>query len=552
MNNASLLSKMSLEEKVGQMFLLAFAGKRLEEAGIMLQKHYVGGCYISQENAVTPEEALKLSITLQGFAKDTPHGIPLFLGADQEGTWGVLVPYSSTGPGNLALGATQNPAMTRQMYQVIGEELTAVGYNTVFAPCADVNSNPSNPIIGMRSFGEDPKKVAEHVAAAVNGAHTGGIITTAKHFPGHGDTSQDSHRSLSKVARSRSELDEIDLFPFNAAIQAGVDIVMTSHILFPALDSEYPATLSKMILQKLLRQEMGFTGVILSDSMNMGAMRKNYPPDESAVMAVLAGVDMIMLAEEHYDHDASLYLEKQLVTLRGVLDAVRQGRIPIECIDAAVSRILALKQRSGLFMQSTPSSEALQIIGSSARREIETTAAGAAVTLIRDASHLWPLPKEKPLVLINATPLPAYEILTRTRGIGPNQSQPAFEAFKDELLARNVKVTFFRYEQIQGLSSLPEVILDAKLVLVVTEDYTLPGVDFDTDSQKMLVKRLSEQIGDRMIVIGLRTSYELAEYPDVSTYVCTFSSRPCAAIAAARAALGQIATKGQAPVSVPV
>ena len=149
MNNTSLLSKMSLEEKVGQMFLLAFAGKRLEEARIMLQKHYVGGCYISQENAATPEEALKLSTTLQNFATDTPHGIPLLLGADQEGTWGVLVPYSSTGPGNLALGATQNPEMTRQMYQVIGQELTAVGYNAVFAPCADVNSNPSNPIIGM-------------------------------------------------------------------------------------------------------------------------------------------------------------------------------------------------------------------------------------------------------------------------------------------------------------------------------------------------------------------------------------------------------------------
>lgn len=552
MNNASLLSKMSLEEKVGQMFLLAFAGKRLGEARIMLQKHYIGGCYISQENAVTPEEALKLSTALQGFAKDTPHGIPLLLGADQEGTWGVLVPYSSTGPGNLALGATQNPEMTRQMYQVIGEELSAVGYNAVFAPCADVNSNPSNPIIGMRSFGEDPKKVAEHVAAAVSGACTGGIITTAKHFPGHGDTSQDSHRSLSKVDRTRSELDEIDLFPFNAAIRAGVDIIMTSHILFPALDSEYPATLSKTILQKLLRQEMGFTGVILSDSMNMGAMRKHYPPDESAVMAVLAGVDMIMLAEEHYDHDASLYLEKQLVTLRGVLNAVKQGRIPMECIDAAAGRILELKERSGLFTQPAPSSEALPLIGNAAHREVETTVAGAAVTLIRDTSHLWPLSKEEPFVLINATPLPAYEILTQTRGIGPNQNQPAFEAFKDALLARNAEVTFFRYEQIQGLSSLPKLILDAKLVLVVTEDYTLPGVDFDTASQKMLVKRLSEHIGDRMIVIGLRTPYELAEYPNVSTYVCTFSSRPCAAIAAARAALGQIVTKGQAPVSVPV
>lgn len=552
MNISALLEKMSLEEQVGQMFMLAFAGKNPEQIRILLQQRYVGGGYISQDNAETPEDAQRLSLALQRFASETPHRIPLILGTDQEGAWGVLVPHSTTGPGNLALGAAHNPDITRQMYQVIGAELRAVGYNTLLAPCADVNSNPRNPIIGPRSFGEHPQKVAEHVAAAVHGARAGGVLTTVKHFPGHGDTGQDSHRGLPSVDRSRAELDKMDLFPFRAGVQAGVDIVMTSHILYPAWDAEYPATLSRSILQDLLRRKIGFQGVILSDSMNMGAMRHNYAPDEAAILAVLAGIDMIMLAEEHYDHNVSRYIEKQIVTIEGVVNAVKQGRIPLERIRDAVGRILALKEKGGLFAAAAPSVHDLHIVGGTAHQHVAAQAAESAMTVMRDTSHLWPLPKGEPIILINAAPSAAYKILTQTRGIGPNQAQSAFEVFEEELLAQYADVKVFRHDQLQASDSLPPEIANAKYIVVITEDYPLPGTDFDTNAQKILVKRLEQAMADRMAIIGFRPPYELAEYPQVSTYISAFSSRACAAKAAVRAALGQIVTQGVSPVSIGV
>ncbi len=544
----NLLKQMNLEEKVGQMFLLAFSGRHLEQARFLLQEYGVGGCYISQDNAATPAEAVELSNGLQKAAQATRHQIPLWLGADQEGAWGVLVPHSATGPGNLALGATQNPEMTRQMYRVIGHELSAVGYNTLLAPCVDVNSDPRNPIIGTRSFGEFPAQVARMATAAVQGAYEGGVITAAKHFPGHGNTSDDSHRGLPRVDRARKELDEIDLLPFQAAIDAGVDVVMTAHILFPALDPDQPATLSAPILQDLLRDEMGFRGVVLSDSMNMGAMRKNYPPDESAVQAVLAGVDVLMLAEEHYDHDAATYLEKQLLCIRGVITATREGRIPTSRIDDAVRRVLTLKKKKGLFDAQPVTLEGAEIVGSANHRETELEAAASAVSLIHQQTELIPLQPSRRAVLVNATPRPSYAILGQTRGIGPNQTTPAFDIFAERLLAEHPDIQVF--DHIES-AAVPAALDQAEVILVVTENFPIPGVDFNTHDQKTLVKRLASVAGDRMAVIALRNPYELADIEGFDTYLCAFSSRPCAAQAAADVVLGKTSARGKSPVSIP-
>ncbi|HIE42651.1 MAG TPA: hypothetical protein EYP95_05430, partial [Nitrospinaceae bacterium] len=242
--------------------------------------------------------------------------LPLLLGVDQEGTWSVMAEDSHPGPGNLALGSAGNLALTQQRYHDIAQELRQCGLNLVFSPCADVNTNPLNAIIGMRSFGTDPKDVGEHVAAAVKGAKSAGVLTTLKHFPGHGDTKIDSHRDLPTVSRSKADVWSIDLAPFREGIKAGVDVVMTSHILFEALDSENPATFSKIILQEILREKLGFQGVVISDSMNMHALRKYYKPVDAAVAALSAGVDLIMLAEEHYDHDGD-YQNRQRALIEG-------------------------------------------------------------------------------------------------------------------------------------------------------------------------------------------------------------------------------------------
>jgi beta-N-acetylhexosaminidase len=235
---------------------------------------------------------------------------------DQEGAWGVLVGESTTGPGNLALGVADSGQGTEAMYKTMAEEMRFAGFNCILGPCCDVNFNPSSPIIDSRSFGDRPTKVALHAAAAVRGLHQGGICGSGKHFPGHGDTHGDTHREIPRVDKSLCELREQDPRPFQAAIDAGVDLIMTSHILYPQIDSQHPATLSSIILQDLLRTEMGFEGIIISDSMNMGAIGHHYSPATAAVLARKAGINMIMLSEEHYDHSDS-YLDKQFAMIHG-------------------------------------------------------------------------------------------------------------------------------------------------------------------------------------------------------------------------------------------
>jgi beta-N-acetylhexosaminidase len=548
MDIEKLISGMTLEEKVGQMFMLAFAGRHLDQAREMLVGHFVGACYISQDNAETPQEAWKLTNALQGLAASTPQKIPLILGVDQEGAWGVMVPHSCTGPGNMGLGAADNPEITRRMYRVIGQELSAVGYNTLLAPCVDVNSNPENVIVGARSFGEFQDKVADHSGAAVRGAHEGGVITTAKHYPGHGDTHQDSHRLLPAVDRTMDELERIDLLPYRAAVAAGVDVIMTAHILYPKIDPVYPATMSKILLNDILRGKLGFKGMILSDSMNMFAIRKNYAPDEAAVLAVLAGVDMIMLAEEHYDHTGA-YLEKQRITVDGVVKAARSGRIPMERIDDAVTRVLTLKASAGLFNAASDRS-LISKVGSSDNRMIEAQAAEAGVTLVRDDNHLMEGIGSRRLAVIGAAPRQAYEILTHTRGIGPNQNQAAFDVFREEIIKYLPETAFYGADDLPSGQPLPDEIDQAEAVIVVTEDYPLPGVDFDTASQKELVRRLIKVLGQKLIVLALRPPYDLSAYNGLGTYLTTCSSRPCAAAAAARVLAGRIPCRGSLPVSI--
>ena len=545
-----MVNEMTLEEKVGQMFMLAFAANRLDEARTLIEEKFIGGCYLSHDNAPTAQSALSLSNKLQEFAQITPHRIPLILGVDQEGTWAVLVPESTTGPGNLALGASFQPDLTERMYEIIGTEMSAVGYNAVLAPCCDVNTNPLNPIIGMRSFGEKPDLVAEHSAAAVRGLHRAGEISAAKHFPGHGDTVHDSHRGIPRVDKTRAELAEREFLPFKSAIAAGVDMVMTSHILYPKIDHENPATFSRKILQGILRQDFAFSGVVVSDSMNMKAIRSYYAHAESAVLAILAGVDLIMLAEEHYDHDNATYLRKQLEMIQGVIAAVRSGRIEEQTVDASVQRILGLKSDRGLFEKIERTAEEIKVMGCPEHRRIEEEIAAQIVVRARDRSSLLPLSGKGITAVVSAVPGGAYEIVMATRGIGPNQREPAYAAFSTELASRLPRLKTFTHEQLLAGSPLPQALLQSDRIIVVTEDYTLPGTDFDTRSQLDLVRRLSERVGEKTIVVALRAPYDLDCYSRVSTYITTSSSRPCAAIAAARALVGEVPLQDRLPVSV--
>ena len=544
MNIISTIASMTIEEKVGQMFMLAFAGDQLDEARILMEEHLVGGAYISDENVPTAAAAVRLCNTLQSFARNTRQGIPLLLGADQEGTWSVMTAESAMGPGNMAIGATADPQAAYDMYRVIAKETSAVGLNVVLGPAADCNSNPHNSIIEMRSFGEKPDLVAAMTAAAVRGLQENGSVATLKHFPGHGDTTMDSHRGLPTVTRTRDELMAIDLHPFAAGIEAGAKIVMTSHIVFTALDPERPATLSPIILGDLLRGDLGFEGMIVSDSMNMHSMKRNYDPADAAIQAFNAGVDLMMLAEEHYDHDASQYLANQRALIRAVIEAVEDGRISAERVNDAVGRILSLKKEAGFSAEPRP--ENVAQVGGDAHRAIELDVARRAVSVIRDRHDLVPIDPSASLTVVNTTKRSAYNVLTNTRGIGPNQAVAAFDVFAKAMQLGCESAGIVAAEDFNVESIAPDGV-----VIAVTENYTLPGMDFDQSLQTSVVRALHEVAQERLIVVALRDPYELADFPEIGTYLCSFSFRPCAAQAAADVLLGQREAPGATPVSVP-
>lgn len=534
-----LLGQMTLDEKVGQLMLLAFEAENAATAELLFERYFVGGSYLSNDNLPTPSAAAQMTERIQGFAQRTRLGIPVLLGADQEGAWSVMYPGSSPGPGNMALGASRDAEQARAMYQVIGAECRAVGLHAVFGPCCDCNTNPQNAIIGVRSFGERAALVGKMTEAAVQGALAAGAIPTLKHYPGHGDTTIDSHRGLPTVERSRDELFETDLLPFARGVAAGAPLVMTAHILFPALDADRPATLSPLILDEVLRGELGFQGAVISDSMNMKSMRSNYHPVDAATQAINAGVDIIMLAEEHYDHDTG-YLERQVALIDGVRKAVADGRISQARLDDAVGRTLRLKASLSDTSDLDPTS-----LGSAAHRQVELAAARAAVSILRDGGA-FPIAPGAPLTVVNTALRGAYDALGSTRGIGPNQTDAAFDLFVAAVRERSPDVHVLGAEEILA-GELPAT---DQTIVAVTENHTLPGMDFD-QSAKLDVLRALADGGRPPAVVALRDPYELRDLDFVDDYVCTFSQRWCAAQAAAEALFGEIEMRRSSPVSVP-
>ncbi len=543
---------MTLEQKVGQMFMLAFAGATTDDAAVLIRDHHVGACYMSNDNFVDPGQAARLATDLQALARDAA-GIPLLLAADQEGAWAVLTPYSCPGPGNMGLGAAGSVELTRAMYAVFGAELRAVGLNADLAPVADVNTNPENPIIGMRSFGEQPDRVADHVRAAIEGLHGAGVVAAAKHFPGHGDTTLDTHRGLATVDRSVEALEEREFRPFREAVTAGVDIVMTAHVIFPALDPAWPATLSPVLLTGLLREKMGFGGVILTDSFNMGAMRRMYDPVEAVVRTVRAGADMIMLAEERYGDERGRYLDNQVRLIEGLCAAVRKGQVGTSRIDEAVARIMTLKRRFGLSNQPAPNpDDAARVVGSQAHREVERRAAEAAVVLVQNRGGVAPLrlkPDDRVLVL-SATDPEGFARMAGGRGIGPNVVERPSQVAFQEIKRRHAKTDELAVHP-GRLDAVLSQIEKAAAIVVITEKYPLAGFDFPDESQHRLIQMLTRQHRAPVIILACRDPYELAQIPDVDAYVCAVGYRPACVAAAVGALFGEIRPQGRLPVSVP-
>lgn len=387
-SSSYLLHDMSLDEKVGQLLMVQFTGETInEEAVRLIHKTHIGGIiYYNWANGLhSPEQVLHLSEELQASACQTRLHIPLFIAADQEGG---LVARLTKGftvfPGNKALGMTSRPELAKQAAYVMGQELSAVGVNFNLAPVADINSNPRNPVIGIRAFGDSPGTVTAFVKEALEGYQNAGMITSLKHFPGHGDVEVDSHNGLPVLLKSKEALKRCELLPF-AALSTQADSVMTAHLMVPSIDSIHCATLSKEIIS-ILRDEMQFNGVIITDSLVMeGVLKNSGTVEEAAIRALNAGCDILLLGGQQLIDNERVPLKAQDVERihQSLVHAVKQGVISEKRLNTAVQRILDLKSTHDLITK-TSSTALHHLVNTPAHNQLSDEIAKEALKIVKN------------------------------------------------------------------------------------------------------------------------------------------------------------------------
>lgn len=414
----SLLSGMTLRQKITQMMMPDFRkwdsdlsdGENAADFLVMndqvaqiLKDYDFGGVILFANNVKETEQTFHLTQALQSAATDDG-GIPLLIGIDQEGGSVYRLGSGTALPGNMALGATGDTENAKIAGEIIGSELSALGINTNFAPAVDVNSNANNPVIGLRSFSDDPELAAAMGVAMSEGMNEYNIVSSAKHFPGHGDTATDSHTGLPIVDKSLAELMENELIPFQAMMDADVDMIMTAHILYPQLDNttvysektgQYesrPSTLSYKILTELVRGEMGYDGLIITDAMNMSAVAAMYDQVQAAKLAIQSGVDIVLMPCTLYNNTEDLADLDAIIN--GIEEAVKTGEITEERLDESVRRILTLKEERGILDYNADSLSleyAESVVGSDENRAAERELAAKAATVVKNENDTLPL-----------------------------------------------------------------------------------------------------------------------------------------------------------------
>jgi beta-N-acetylhexosaminidase len=377
---------LTLPIKIGQRVAVGFDGYEIpDELRAYVKSHHLGNFILFSRNIRDSAQLRALCDNLQALAISA-NGVPAFISVDQEGGTVARLPEDATVlPGAMCVGASPDPEDAFRVGQIMGRELRALGINLNHAPCADVNSNPANPVIGVRSFGDSPETVGRLAARMIRGMAESGVLSCAKHFPGHGDTSEDSHLSLPCVEKSLQELEACELVPFAAAIGAGVPTMMTAHIRFPQIEPEaIPATMSRRIITGLLKQKMGYTGLVLSDCMMMKAIADHYGTVEGTVAALAAGVDMVYIC-----HDAKLAAK----ACDAAAEALAAGRLSAAEMEQSAAKILAYKQNL------PPAGTEISAVGCDAHRQTAREIAGRGLTLLRPPSGTCPPLGDSPLFL---------------------------------------------------------------------------------------------------------------------------------------------------------
>jgi beta-N-acetylhexosaminidase len=510
---------LDLDACIGQILCFGWQGDDCtsvnEAAREIVEDMQVGGVILLARNVDTPEQTRDMLRDLQNRAR-----IPLLIAVDQEGgRVNRFGPPMTAFPGSMALGACGSRGVEYAYRQAKAQasELAAVGVNWNLAPVLDVNNNPANPIIGVRSYGEDPQLVANLGMAAIRGYRDGGVLACAKHFPGHGNTEMDSHLGLPTVASSRGQLEATELLPFRAAIQAGVPAIMSTHIVFPALDAVLPATLSATILTDLLRTEMRFDGLIVTDCLEMAAIAETIGTPMGAVAALRAGADMVLVSHT---------LETQREVYRAIRQAVEAEILSEERVREAAGRVLAAKARA-LNMPEPPAPEPWH---DPSHASLEMEIARESVTVVRNAGVI-PLRHSERIgvVCFDASGRALAEALT---SLGHPAS--AFELRIDTNPAAWV-------EAVSRLS--------ATEVIVVLTALSSTG---HGAAEARAVQELHARFGRRLVAAGISSPFDLVAYPQVETYLCTYGSRPCSVVALAEVVAGKTIARGRLPVTFAV
>ncbi|NLH98336.1 MAG: beta-N-acetylhexosaminidase [Chthonomonadales bacterium] len=507
-----------LDDAIGQTLCFGWQGPGCDgvndHAHELIEDMRVGGVILLARNITTPDAVRSLLSRLQGMS-----GVPLLVAVDQEGgrvnRFGA--PFTQFA-GNMALGACgdEGPMLTKRQAEAQATELLSVGVNWNLAPVLDVNNNPDNPVVGVRSYGEVPEHVGALGAAAIAGYGAGGILSCAKHFPGHGNTAVDSHLGLPVVHASREELRTTELAPFRAAIQAGVPAIMTTHIVFPSLDYCLPATLSASILTDLLRTEMGFGGVIITDCMEMAAIAETIGTPHGAVAALMAGVDMVLVSHT---------LETQRETVRAIRRAIEGGILEEARIRDACARVLRMKS-----MVSTSHREPATRWQWPQHADLEMQIARRSVTLVRDGDIL-PL-SAGARVMVAST-------------------DPAGRAAAEALRSLGFDATWHHLGSRADLERSDDILADmvgcsAAVVLVSLN----AGGALPERAITSLVERARQRLQERLILAAIGTPYDMRAFPDVPTALCTYGSSERSMAALAEALAGVLVPRGALPVTI--
>lgn len=519
-----LISRMSLPEKIGQLFLIGFNGNRVtSEIREMITDYKVGGIIYFRRNVASISQIAKLSDELQELSINEGSGLPLIISIDQEGGLVNRITEITHFPGNMTLGATKNPELAQQSGKYIALELKALGINMDFAPVLDINNNPLNPVIGTRSFGGDPLLVANLGVAFIKGMQGEGVIACAKHFPGHGDTDVDSHLALPVIKYKKKHMLGVELYPFQQAINAGVDSIMTAHIYFPALDPEkgLPATLSHNILTGLLREELGFTGIIISDCMEMKAIAESFGTVAGTVKSIQAGADLILISHS---------IDKQREAIAAVVESVKEGSITKERINQSLLRILNLKRKK-IGLESLPVSD-YKKIDQEMEEKVAYRISREGVTLVKNEDGLIPVNMSR----LNNKRILMIDFLSDKMTLAG-----------DEQESNNIFINLFRAEGIEVehyifKDNSPELppLEGVGLIIIICSNAI-----YNPEQIKIVDKLNTENI---LLIIVSANPYDLQVFPQVSTFLAIYDNSPSNLKVACEVIVGRHKAQGTLPV----